>query len=675
MAKNDIVLLDGIIDQRLAEGLPSQDRGEVFEFFVLEEVLKDYDLSCEELEAGWVDGAHDGGIDGFDILVNGNALDDPSDFAWPRTSASIDTWIFTCKHHASFLQAPLDALLATIQELFDLSIENAELSGKYSAEILGMRTLFSGAYKRLSINQPSLTMNVIYGSRGDTTQIGESVSARSRQIEQSFYDLFSNCTVKFRFFGASELIKANRRVKTFTLELPFVEHLATGKNSYVLLVKLRNYWRFVSDDDDHLKRYLFDSNVRDYLGANNVNDDISRSLLDTSAPDFWWLNNGVTILATDASVTGKSIQLKDIQIVNGLQTTETIFRHFNSGSSESIDRALLVKVVISTDSQVHDQIIRATNNQSPVEISALHATDTIQRDIETILERHNWYYERRRNYYRNIGKPRERFVSPLYIASAVVALVFKNPVKATRLKSRFMRNQSGYDAVFSEAFPIEVWPALASIYKTADNYLARAVVPQSWSGERLVGKWRALVSLLLVAKKLGTFSYRVELLAKIDTSTFSIREVQEIWELVNFTVGDRDRGLRPTLPQVRRCCTEASKRYGLLGKDEVGRRTIPSLTHSGSSEPLSKEFVDMVNTLLPDQPWRPGVHLEVASKLDCKPQKASKAIQQLISDGKRNEQRDGIVYDPGGVVLAVDPERVAETVEQLNSLINQSSAS
>ena len=56
MAKNDIVLLDGILDQRTAEGFPSQKSDEVFEYLAFEQVLKDYDLSREEIEGGWVDG-------------------------------------------------------------------------------------------------------------------------------------------------------------------------------------------------------------------------------------------------------------------------------------------------------------------------------------------------------------------------------------------------------------------------------------------------------------------------------------------------------------------------------------------------------------------------------------------------------------------------------------------
>jgi hypothetical protein len=378
-------------------------------------------------------------------------------------------WLITSKHHATFLQATLDAILATIQELFDLSRASSELRGSYSEDLLEFRSFLEFTLRRLSIGRPTVNFNIIYASRGDSNDVGVSVAARARQIEAEVTKLFSSCSARFRFVGACEIIESYRKSKTFLLELPFLEHLATGKNSYVLLAKLEDYWKFVSDENGNLRRYLFDSNVRDYLGASGVNEDIALSLADEAAPDFWWLNNGVTILATNATVPGKTIQLQDIQIVNGLQTTETIFRHFQSGATASRDRALLVKIIVSSDAQSRDQIIRATNNQSPVEISALHATDKMQRDIEEILERHNWYYERRRNYYRNIGKPQNRFVTPIYLASAVVSLIFKNASQATKLKSKFMRTQEGYDSVFSAKFPIEVWPVLVNVFKSVER--------------------------------------------------------------------------------------------------------------------------------------------------------------------------------------------------------------
>ena len=80
MAKNDRILLDGIVDDRVENTLPSSQRDEAFEYLSFEQILKDYDLSRDELESGSVDGRNDGGIDGFFILINGHLLLDPEFF-------------------------------------------------------------------------------------------------------------------------------------------------------------------------------------------------------------------------------------------------------------------------------------------------------------------------------------------------------------------------------------------------------------------------------------------------------------------------------------------------------------------------------------------------------------------------------------------------------------------
>lgn len=50
MAKNDLILLDGIIDDRVANKLPSEKRDEAFEYFCFEQLLKEYDLSSDEIK-------------------------------------------------------------------------------------------------------------------------------------------------------------------------------------------------------------------------------------------------------------------------------------------------------------------------------------------------------------------------------------------------------------------------------------------------------------------------------------------------------------------------------------------------------------------------------------------------------------------------------------------------
>jgi AIPR protein len=233
------------------------------------------------------------------------------------------------------------------------------------------------------------------------------------------FNIFAFCKIGML---PAELITLHRRIKSFSLSLRFLEILSLERASYVLLANIEDYCSFVTNENGNIRRYLFDSNVRDYLGLNRVNEDILASLSDSNAPDFWWLNNGVTMLSSNANVAGKVIYLDDIQIVNGLQTTESIYRYFQTDGAQSYNRSLLVKVLVSSDKTIRDRIIRATNNQTAVEFASLRATDKIQRDIEEILERHGWFYERRKNYYRNIGKPPAKFVTPMYLAGGMVTL-------------------------------------------------------------------------------------------------------------------------------------------------------------------------------------------------------------------------------------------------------------
>jgi hypothetical protein len=65
-----------------------------------------------------------------------------------------------------------------------------------------------------------------------------------------------------------------------------------------------------------------------------------------------------------------------------------------------------------------------------------------------------------------------------------------------------------------------------------------------------------------------------------------------------------------------------------------------------------------VNKTLPPQPWKPKIHIDVATHLKAKASKVLAAIQILISTGRRMSQIDGVVYDQDGTVVAVDNERV-----------------
>lgn len=660
MAKNDKVLLDGIIDDRVESKLPSDQRDEVFEYLAFEQILKDFDLSHDEIENGSVDGRNDGGIDGFFIFVNGIFLAEPESFVWPRTGSELDVWIITCKHHDTFSQAPLDNLVASLTEILDFGLNNNELKGDYSEQILKYRENIKLAYRKLSPRMANFSVNFAYASRGDTSAIGESVVSRSNQIKAIAKGLFSTCKTNFTFYGCSELVELQRKARNFSLELPFIEVLSRGER-YLLLAQLDEYYRFVSDDGK-LRRYLFDSNVRDYMGLNRVNEDIKETLDNDMSPDFWWLNNGITILVTKASVIGKSIQLQDIQIVNGLQTTQSIFNYFSSGGIDPSKRSILVKIIVSTDDTVRDSIIRATNNQTSVEIASLHATDKIQRDIEDILLRNGLYYERRKNYYINLGRLPSEIITPLYLAAGYVNLILKSPHRAAALKSRFMRSAESYNLVFSNKTPINVWPKIAMLLKKTDEVLEKSRPTGSSANERFLKNWRQLTCILCVSKILGTFDFSAENISSFDMSRFTEQELQFTWDLMCLFDPKmlNNNGWRRKDFVIKVCQSFADK-FNITGIQRIEKIygfAGPEFHNRGKPVKVDMEFAMKVYSVLPPQPWKPGIHRQISKKLTCTVNEYFSAVELLIDAGLCHHQKDGIVYDLEGNVLGFDPERV-----------------
>lgn len=658
MAKNDKLLLDGIIDDRIADKLPSGRRDEAFEYLVFEQVLKDYDLSREEIESGSVDGRDDGGIDGFFILINGHLLVDIQSFTWPRTGSQLEVFIITCKHHETFKQSPLDNLVASLTELLDFGISNEELKGSYSEVIIEYRDRLKLAYRKLSSRMSSFSLNLSYASRGDLQNIGDSVFSRAKQIEAIAQESFGSCSSSFTFYGCTELIELIRKTPIFSLEIPFIESLAR-RETYVLLTKLNDYYNFISDEGK-LRRYLFDSNVRDFMGLNRVNEDIRTTLCDENSPDFWWLNNGVTILATSASIIGKSIQIQDIQIVNGLQTTESIFRYFEQGGEDSSERSVLIKVIVSEDEVVRDSIIRATNNQTDVEIASLHATDKIQRDIEDILKRSGFCYERRKNFYKNIGHTQSEIVTPLYLASGFINLILKSPYQATRLRSRFMQSESSYRKVFNEKTPLEVWPKVAMILKTTDEALDIYRPTGTSANEGFLKKMRQITSFLVVSKIYGNFHFSAQDLIDVDEESIVTEEIGDIVQLIFNSSEDFLTGKNWKKKLLfMKVCKEIGEKFSITNTENLEKLSkFKDEYNIARSIKVSPDFVDKVDELLPEQPWKPGIHKIICKQLSCKISEYFAAVDILIKEGRRNQQKDGVVYDSDGNVILFDSERV-----------------
>jgi hypothetical protein len=94
---------------------------------------------------------------------------------------------------------------------------------------------------------------------------------------------------------------------------------------------------------------------------------------------FVLLNNGVTVVADDLSVTGDNFTLTGFQIVNGCQTSHVLF---NNRSNIPDDIHIPIKLIVSPEDILKNQIIKATNRQTVVKLEELSALTDFQKSLE-----------------------------------------------------------------------------------------------------------------------------------------------------------------------------------------------------------------------------------------------------------------------------------------------------
>lgn len=181
------------------------------------------------------------------------------------------------------------------------------------------------------------------------------------------------------------------------------------------------------------------------------------------------MNNGVTVIATKASLNGDTVTLENPQIVNGLQTSTQIAQNFREKADDQ--RSVMVKIISSEDEETRDKIIKATNSQNYVQPAALRATDKIHRDIEEALKPVGLFYDRRKNFYKNEGKAADRIISISLMSQAVMSLLLGRPDAARARPSTLIKDDAGYAQVFSQTLPVSLYVNAALLVDHVDRVL------------------------------------------------------------------------------------------------------------------------------------------------------------------------------------------------------------
>jgi len=475
---NNKIILEGCIKVFEESNDIDLPQGEVFELFALTQIHKHRNITYENIQHSIVDGSNDGGIDSIMVFIDEEYvenIDDLENFNFSNKTTS-HFILSQCKKENSFKESPLDKLITTLPILFDLEKSETALLSRFNADVVNQAILLRGIWQKTAISGGKIIVDYIYTTNAPEIEINNVFEQKLDQLNTISRDIFSTPTIDTHLFSSKELLslyqshKLNRLAIEFKDKPLYADFEETGIG-YIGMVKLAKYKEFLTAENGEIRDDLFESNIRHFQGLVDVNKKIKHTIENISSEDFWWLNNGITIIAEEPKEVGKKLSIENIQIVNGLQTSYSIFNNYNNDTKDN--RSVLVKVIINKDKEITDNIIASTNSQNPVSATLLRATEQVQRDLELYFLNEGYYYDRRKNYYKNQGKPSTKIFSIQYVAQSIEAIIFDDPHTARARPTSLLKSETTYKKIFDATKNFKAYLTSCLINKKVQNFLSK----------------------------------------------------------------------------------------------------------------------------------------------------------------------------------------------------------
>lgn len=205
------------------------------------------------------------------------------------------------------------------------------------------------------------------------------------------------------------------------------------------------------DDPSSVLKEIFNDNVRVYLSrTNKINRKIIETALSDENPLFWYLNNGITLTCDSFSYPkGKRapiVELKNIQIVNGGQTSNALFEASRINHEKLEDVLVLVRIIETKSQPVSLAIAESTNSQTPIKSRDLRSNDDIQKKLAEAFEAMGLFYERKLKQHAN--QPKNLRIDSLVAGQAHLAYGLELPEVAKKDRGRVFSDL--YDQVFTD---------------------------------------------------------------------------------------------------------------------------------------------------------------------------------------------------------------------------------
>ena len=466
---SSVILLDSILEKLKGNYPANLTEDELFEFYCVDNLLINYDLDHTEIESGIVDGPRDAGIDAAYVFINRSLLADDFVFSSVKQPVEVELFVIQAKNQDNFKESPVDRLCASLPLLLDPGQGKDTLNALFKPVVVKIIHSFINAMQKLATEFPKVSIKIAYCCKGKTPN--NVILSKQQGLIGILKQRYDN--VEFENYGAQDLYERSARQKRLVKELPTAGTPLSGQDSYVALCRLNDYIKMISDEEGDLITPLFEANVRAYQGEVEVNREIASSIAaPTAGVDFWWLNNGVTIVADQAQFMNNRLTLENPLVVNGLQTSHVL--HMSKAAISADDsRMILVRVIVEKDRSKRDEIIRATNRQTNIKHSSFRATEPVHREIEDYLSTIGFFYDRRKNLYKRQGAPADKIISIDRLAQGVLAVLEQEPHTARARPTTAIRGEAEYKKIFSgdkDKQPLEMYGVIVRLLASVERH-------------------------------------------------------------------------------------------------------------------------------------------------------------------------------------------------------------
>ena len=450
-----------------------------FLLFSTYQICKKHNLDENMLIDCVVEGGGDGGLDSIVALVDKKyiySLDEFNEYAEQiNENSRIDLYFIQAKETNGIKETAFMKIKDVFEKLLVSNSITKELRIQYNQVLIEKFELINEIIIKSSPKTNNIYINVAYAYTGNLDK--DSISIGTKNQINSIKKLVSDTTyineanISVDIFDSNKLINiANKSIqKDYIIKYKTIfkmNYRSDSENGFVMNMSIKDYYNLITQDNEIID-VLFEGNIRDFEGQTvEVNKNIKNTLEEVYDADFWWLNNGITMIVDSYTpLPNDSAKVINPIIVNGLQTSYTIFNYFkeNIDKLENEDRNILLKIVNTGSINISDMIISSTNRQNAVKPAQLKATDPIQKDIEQLLLKNGIYYERRKNYYKNRGIDKHKIVTLENLAQYLESIYYGNCSGARNNPTTLLKSEKLYNKLFNNSINPNIYTITSEV--------------------------------------------------------------------------------------------------------------------------------------------------------------------------------------------------------------------